>query len=179
MLSGGWKQRLALACAVLHRPKLVFLDEPTAGIDPVARRDLWDLLFRLAAAGVTLLVTTHYMDEAERCGRVGYLYLGHLLAIGTPAELRDRPGVTPENTTRLEITVPGGSGLEVAELMENLRHRPGVLQVTIFGHTIHALVSTDSTPQSLGLDPSQVRQTDASLEDVFVTLSREAAGESA
>jgi ABC-2 type transport system ATP-binding protein len=177
-LSGGWKQRLALACAVLHRPKLVFLDEPTAGIDPVARRDLWDLLFRLAAAGVTLLVTTHYMDEAERCGRVGYLYLGHLLAIGTPAELRDRPGVTPENTTRLEITVPGGSGLEVAELMENLRHRPGVLQVTIFGHTIHTLVSTDSTPQSLGLDPSQVRQTDASLEDVFVTLSREAAGES-
>jgi ABC-2 type transport system ATP-binding protein len=118
------------------------------------------------------------MDEAERCGRVGYLYLGHLLAIGTPAELRDRPGVTPENTTRLEITVPGGSGLEVAELMESLRHRPGVLQVTIFGHTIHALVSTDSTPQSLGLDPSQVRQTDASLEDVFVTLSREAAGES-
>jgi ABC-2 type transport system ATP-binding protein len=177
-LSGGWKQRLALACAVLHRPRLVFLDEPTAGIDPVARRDLWDLLFRLAAAGVTLLVTTHYMDEAERCGRVGYLYLGHLLAVGTPTELRDRPGVTPSGTTRLEISVPGGSGLEVAELMESLRHRPGVLQVTIFGHTIHALVSADSTPQSLGLDPSQVRQTDASLEDVFVTLSREAAGDS-
>ena len=177
-LSGGWKQRLALACAVLHRPRLVFLDEPTAGIDPVARRDLWDLLFRLAAAGVTLLVTTHYMDEAERCGRVGYLYLGHLLAIGTPTELRDRPGVTPSGTTRLEISVPGGSGLEVAELMESLRHRPGVLQVTIFGHTIHTLVSADSTPESLGLDPSQVRQTDASLEDVFVTLSREAAGDS-
>jgi ABC-2 type transport system ATP-binding protein len=178
-LSGGWKQRLALACAVLHRPRLVFLDEPTAGIDPVARRDLWDLLFRLAAAGVTLLVTTHYMDEAERCGRVGYLYLGHLLAVGTPAELRDRPGVTPENTARLEISVPGGSGLEVAELMESLRSRPGVLQVTIFGHTIHALVAADSTAESLGLDPSQVRLTDASLEDVFVTLSREAASDSA
>ncbi len=174
-LSGGWKQRLALACAVLHRPKLVFLDEPTAGIDPVARRDLWDLLFRLAAAGVTLLVTTHYMDEAERCGRVGYLYLGHLLAVGTPAELRDRPGVTPTGTTRLEITVPGGGGLDVAELLEKLRGRAGVLQATIFGHTIHALVSADRTPESLGLDPGQVRPAEASLEDVFVTLSREAA----
>jgi ABC-2 type transport system ATP-binding protein len=174
-LSGGWKQRLALACAVLHRPKLVFLDEPTAGIDPVARRDLWDLLFRLAAAGVTLLVTTHYMDEAERCGRVGYLYLGNLLAVGTPAELRERPGVTPPGTTRLEITVPGGGGLDVAELLEKLRGRDGVLQATIFGHTIHALVSADRTPESLGLDPGQVRPAEASLEDVFVTLSREAA----
>jgi ABC-2 type transport system ATP-binding protein len=174
-LSGGWKQRLALACAILHRPRLVFLDEPTAGIDPVARRDLWDLLFRLAAAGVTLLVTTHYMDEAERCGRVGYLYLGHLLAVGTPAELRQTPGVTPAGTTRLEITVPGGSGFEVAELMERLRSRPGVLQVTIFGHTIHALVTENSSPESLGLAPAQMRPADASLEDVFVAISREAA----
>src|SRR5262249_18071248 len=97
--------------------------------------------------------------------------------IGTPAELRDRRGVTPENTARLEITVPGGSGLEVAELMESLRHRPGGLQVTIFGHTIHALVSADSTPQSLGLDPSQGREADGGLEDVFVTAAREAGGE--
>jgi ABC-2 type transport system ATP-binding protein len=174
-LSGGWKQRLALACAILHRPRLVFLDEPTAGIDPVARRDLWDLLFRLAAAGVTLLVTTHYMDEAERCGRVGYLYLGHLLALGTPGELRDIPGVTPPGTKRLEIVGGGSSGFEVAELMEKLRARPGVLQVTIFGHTIHALVTSDTTPQSLGLNPDRVRQAEASLEDVFVALSREAA----
>jgi len=177
-LSGGWKQRLALACAVLHRPRLVFLDEPTAGIDPVARRDLWDLLFRLSAEGVTLLVTTHYMDEAERCARVGYLYLGRLLALGTPGQLKDLPAVTPPGTRRLEITLgarrpaDGGEGAAIAALLEDLRRRPGVRQATIFGQAIRALVEEGRPDDDLGLAGLDVRPADANLEDVFVSLSR-------
>jgi ABC-2 type transport system ATP-binding protein len=167
LLSGGWKQRLALVCSLLHRPQLVFLDEPTAGIDPVARRDLWDLLFRLAAEGVTLFVTTHYMDEAERCGRVGYIYLGKLLALGSPAELKRRPDVTPPGTRRLEITAD-----DMAGTLERLKDIPAVRDATIFGELIHALVDERTTAADLGLPPDRVRPTEPSLEDVFVTLSK-------
>jgi ABC-2 type transport system ATP-binding protein len=166
-LSGGWKQRLALACALLHRPELVFLDEPTEGIDPVARRDLWDLLFRLAAEGVTFFLTTHYMDEAERCARVGYIYLSHLLACGTPSELKRLPGVTPPGTRRVQIVGP-----EPAQLLERLRHKEGVRQATMFGQAVFALIDAGLSNADLGLEGNEVYPAEPNLEDVFVTLSR-------
>ncbi len=170
-LSGGWKQRLALACALLHRPDLVFLDEPTAGIDPVARRDLWDLLFQLAAEGVTLFVTTHYMDEAERCGRVGYLLNSNLLAVGTPDELKQQPGVTPPEMSRFEFLAS-----RPASLLDRLRVHPSVHQATIFGQAVRALVDQHVPPTELGIDLQRegirVFPAEPSLEDVFVALSR-------
>jgi ABC-2 type transport system ATP-binding protein len=169
-LSGGWKQRLALVCALLHEPRLIFLDEPTAGIDPVARRDLWDLLFRLAAQGVTLFVTTHYMDEAERCNRVGYIHMGNLLAFGTPDELKRLPNITPPGTLRIEI-----AGQDTAGVLARLKRHPGVREATIFGQAIHALVDAPCDLQSLGIEHLAVHQTEPSLEDEFVTQARQQA----
>jgi len=168
-LSGGWKQRLALVCALIHRPEVVFLDEPTAGVDPVARRDLWDLLFRLSADGIALFVTTHYMDEAERCARVGYLYMGNLLAIGTPDELKEWPGVTPEGYTRWEIS---GPKVRASALLDDLRDNTFVQEATIFGQTVRALVKETARPEDLGLTADVVKPTGPTLEDVFVTLSK-------
>ena len=168
-LSGGWKQRLAMVCALLHSPRLVFLDEPTAGVDPVARRDLWDLLFQLAAQGITLFVTTHYMDEAERCGRVGYIYLGKMLALGTPRALKQGTQVTPPGTHWLEI-----AGGDATRMLHDLRERPGVRDATLFGVTIHALVEEHRTLAELGLNAPglQIAAAEPTLEDVFVTLSK-------
>ncbi|PQO29716.1 ATP-binding cassette domain-containing protein [Bremerella cremea] len=179
-LSGGWKQRLALACSLIHEPDLLFLDEPTAGIDPVARRHLWDLLFELSGRGVTLVVTTHYMDEAERCTDVGYLYLSRLLVLGKPDELKQLPQITPEGTRRFELRVP-----HVAEHLANLRQQPGVRDATLFGETLHVLIDEDVSPETLkshlGVADQEIemRPIAPSLEDVFVTLTANAEKEGA
>jgi drug efflux transport system ATP-binding protein len=166
-LSGGWKQRLALACAIIHSPEVVFLDEPTAGIDPVARRALWDLLFRLSGQGVTFFVTTHYMDEAERCGRVGYIYLSKLVALGTVHQLQQLPEASPRGTSRVQIATANASAL-----LEPLRSMPGVREATIFGQFIHALVETDRIPElKARLTEARIETVAPSLEDVFVTLT--------
>jgi ABC-type multidrug transport system ATPase subunit len=172
-LSGGWKQRLALGCAMLHEPKLLFLDEPTAGIDPVARRQLWDLLFELSGHGITFFVTTHYMDEAERCSHVAYIYYGKLIADGTPNSLRELPDVQPPGTIRVEITTP-----EVTRALRFARQIPGIRSATIFGQSIHALIQDhfdlhDLREQLLkeGIAVAEIRPLAPSLEDVFVELT--------
>ncbi len=171
-LSGGWKQRLALACAIIHSPEVVFLDEPTAGIDPVARRSLWDLFFQLSGQGVTFFVTTHYMDEAERCGRLGYIYLSRLIALGTVADLQKLPDANPPNTSRLELEAPSLASPIVSSMLPQLRQLPGVRAATIFGRAIHALVDTTAI-QTLGTAFPQLtlRTIEPSLEDIFVTLT--------
>lgn len=172
-LSGGWKQRLALGCAMLHEPKLLFLDEPTAGIDPVARRQLWDLLFELSAHGITFFVTTHYMDEAERCNHVAYIYFGKIIADGTPSSLRELPEVQPHGTLRVEITTP-----EVTRALRFARQIPGIRSATIFGQSIHALIEDSFDLHELrerllkeGIAVAEIRPLAASLEDVFVELT--------
>jgi ABC-2 type transport system ATP-binding protein len=166
-LSGGWKQRLALACAIIHSPEVLFLDEPTAGIDPVARRALWDLLFQLSGQGVTFFVTTHYMDEAERCGRVGYIYLSRLIAIGTVAELQRLPAASPPGTSRIQINASSP-----AAMLDSVRKMPGVREATIFGRSIHALAETDRmSALRTQMPDAQVEVIEPSLEDVFVTLT--------
>ena len=172
-LSGGWKQRLALGCAMLHEPKLLFLDEPTAGIDPVARRQLWDLLFELSGHGITFFVTTHYMDEAERCSHVAYIYYGKLIADGTPDSLRELPDVQPQGTMRIEIIAP-----EVTRALRLARHIPGIRSATIFGQSIHALVEEHfdldvlrSQLRKEGINVTEIRPLAPSLEDVFVELT--------
>jgi ABC-2 type transport system ATP-binding protein len=166
-LSGGWKQRLALACAIIHSPEVVFLDEPTAGIDPVARRALWDLIFWLSGQGVTFFVTTHYMDEAERCGRVGYIYLSRLVALGTVAELQRLPEANPAGTRRIQI-----EALNPSSMLDSVRKLRGVREATIFGRSIHALVDVAEVASlQAQLDGATVRTIEPSLEDVFVTLT--------
>jgi len=162
-LSGGWKQRLALAACIMHSPKLLLLDEPTAGVDPKARREFWDEIHQLAANGLTVLVSTHYMDEAERCHRIGYISRGKILATGTVDEVVRNSG--------LFTYVVRGPGLErAAQKLEGL---PGIEQVAPFGNSLHVVGSDPrALRDSLASLPTasgwQVAEADTSLEDVFI-----------
>jgi len=168
-LSGGWKQRLALAACMLHRPSLLLLDEPTAGVDPNARREFWEELHRLAALGISVLVSTHYMDEAERCHKLAYIAYGRLLAQGTAAEV-----VAAQGLTTIAVRGP-----KLHDLAERLKGKPGVEQTVAFGETLHV---TGKDPTALeaslraatsGGDHAQ-RAVATSLEDVFIHLIQRA-----
>ncbi|MBC2885257.1 ABC transporter ATP-binding protein [Ochrobactrum sp. CM-21-5] len=162
-LSGGWKQRLALAACIMHKPRLLLLDEPTAGVDPKARRDFWDEIHKLADGGLTVLVSTHYMDEAERCHRISYISYGKLLATGTVQEVIDRAGLTT-------FVV---SGRRLGEVARKLEGMPGVDQVAPFGATLHVVGSdraklVDALEKIKGDEGIKVEAGETSLEDVFI-----------
>jgi ABC-2 type transport system ATP-binding protein len=173
-LPGGWKQRLALGCAVLHRPPVIFLDEPTSGVDPIARRQFWDLIHEMAGEGVTVFVTTHYMEEAEYCNRLALIFRGRIVALGTPTELKQR---CMKGELLLVECEPLGAALEL------LRAAPGVLDAAVFGNAIHLVVEDAATvaPRIAsfladgGIHVSQVEKIRPSLEDVFVSLTAESA----
>jgi ABC-type multidrug transport system ATPase subunit len=173
LLSGGWRQRLAMACALVHKPSVLFLDEPTAGIDPVARRELWDLLFELSSQGVTLFVTTHYMDEAERCSQVGYIFMSKLVVCGAPDELKQLPAVNPPGTRRIDVTCD-----HVTVGLQAIRRLDGVRASTVFGQSMHLLVEATlpdrvihDALRTAGIRAEDIRPIAPSLEDVFVALT--------
>jgi ABC-2 type transport system ATP-binding protein len=163
-LSGGWKQRLALAACLIHDPKLLLLDEPTAGVDPKARRDFWEHIHELAARGLTFLITTHYMDEAERCHRLGYISYGNLLAHGTVREVIDQAGLTTWSV----------SGPNLAELARKLRAQPGIRQAVAFGNMLH-VSGDDAVALEQAIAPFRTPDYEwthirSGLEDVFIHL---------
>jgi ABC-2 type transport system ATP-binding protein len=163
-LSGGWKQRLALAACLIHSPRLLLLDEPTAGVDPKARREFWDEIHRLAAEGITILVTTHYMDEAERCGRIACIANGTLLVTGTAAEVVRDSGLAAWSV----------AGPDLRQLASELRARPGVEQVVPFGSTLHVsghdAAALDATVAGARRPGYEWTRISPGLEDVFIGM---------
>jgi len=168
LLPGGWKQRLALGCAILHEPPVIFLDEPTSGVDPISRRAFWDLIYTLSSQGVTIFVTTHYMDEAEYCDRIGLIYRGDLIALGTPGELKT------QFMTDQVIEVACERPQDALALAESVR---GVKEASLFGAGLHVVVTDAAAVEQLapaleagGLAVKSVQRVTPSLEDVFVSL---------
>ncbi len=169
VLSGGWKQRLALGCAILHEPPVIFLDEPTSGVDPVSRRRFWDLIYELAGRGVTVFVTTHYMDEAEYCDRLALIYRGELIAVGSPEELKTR---------FMQETVLEVACARPQDAMEWVKRLEGVHEVALFGRGLHIVADRNGTLanevraalEAQGFAVEHVEQIAPSMEDVFVSL---------
>ncbi len=171
-LAGGWKQRLALGCAILHEPPILFLDEPTSGVDPLARRSFWDLIYELSAAGRTVFVSTHYMDEAEYCHRLALMYRGRIVALGSPDELK--ASLTSHHLLNLETS-------DALETMKALEGRPGIREAAVFGGGLHVTVDDPEEAQTLirgilaesGIAVSRLERIEPSMEDVFVARIEE------
>jgi ABC-2 type transport system ATP-binding protein len=172
LLAGGWKQRLALGCAILHEPPILFLDEPTSGVDPIARRNFWELIYQLSSAGHTVFVSTHYMDEAEYCHRVALMYRGKVIALGTPAALKQ--SLQSHHILHLESS-------EVLGSMTALADKPGILDTAVFGVGLHVTVQDPASaiPQIRALldaqhiSIQQLEPIQPSMEDVFVAMIEE------
>ena len=169
-LPGGWKQRLALGCAVLHQPPILFLDEPTSGVDPISRRQFWDLIQKMAEEGVTIFVTTHYMEEAEYCNRLALIFRGKMVALGTPSALK-RDSMTGE--LLLIECAPLGDAVEA------LQSAPEVMDAAVFGNALHLVVEDAATAEphirkfleDRGVTVSRIEKIRPTLEDVFVSLT--------
>jgi ABC-2 type transport system ATP-binding protein len=169
LLAGGWKQRLALGCAIVHEPPILFLDEPTSGVDPIARRDFWDLIYQLSEAGRTVFVTTHYMDEAEYCHRIALMYGGRIIATGAPSAIRKE--FHSQALLRLDTSNP-------LETMRTLENDPQILDVAVFGAGLHVAVTdvSTATPRirqlltGKNIAVHRLESIQPSMEDVFVAL---------
>jgi ABC-2 type transport system ATP-binding protein len=163
-LSGGWKQRLALAACMIHNPKLLLLDEPTAGVDPKARRDFWEQIHQLAGQGLTFLIATHYMDEAERCHQLAFIAYGNLLTVGTVSEVVEQAGLTTWSV----------NGPDLIALSNQLLHRPGVGQTVPFGNALHVSGDDEAALEKaiapFRTNPYEWRRIESGLEDVFIHL---------
>lgn len=169
LLSGGWKQRLALGCAILHEPPILFLDEPTSGVDPIARRAFWDLIYELSSAGHTIFVSTHYMDEAEYCHRLALMYRGRIIALGPPDALKKE--LTTHSLLQLDSSDP-------LESMKAIEGQPGVLDVAVFGGGLHVAVDDPADAAARirealtakAIEVRRLEQIQPSMEDVFVAM---------